>query len=256
MNKINQIKKIRKKLKNNSPSIGSWMQINDPSVAEIMGDAGFDWIAVDMEHGSISTNDLPCLFRSLELGNTLPIVRLGSTDSEEIKRALDAGACGVIFPKIESALQIETAISNSKWPPSGSRGVAFSRANLFGKRFAEYKMEAQAPLIIVMIETKEGIKNINQILKVQGIDAVLVGPYDLSASLGVLGDFNDKHFIESLLKIQKSAIENHVSMGIHIVEPSRKNLNMHLKQGYRFIAYSIDAVFLRTSLELINGSYD
>ena len=137
MSRLNDIQKIRKKLLNKKPSIGSWIQIPHSSIAEIFGQAGYDWVAIDMEHGSISTHQLPDLFRALEIGNTLPLVRLGQAHPKDCKQALDAGAGGVIVPMIEKAEQLQKIRDACCWPPSGKRGVGFSRANLFGKYFKQ-----------------------------------------------------------------------------------------------------------------------
>ena len=140
MNRLKKINEIRNKLAKNGHSIGSWMQIPSSSISEIMGDAGFDWIAVDLEHGSISNAQLPNIFRALELGNTLPIVRLSQASPKDCKLALDAGAGGVIVPMVENAEQLSLMRDACYWPPRGSRGVGFSRANLFGKYFQDYNV--------------------------------------------------------------------------------------------------------------------
>ena len=184
MDRLKAIKNIREKLNTNGVSIGSWMQIPHSSIAEIMGQSNYDWVAVDMEHGAISAHQLPDLFRALELGNTLPLVRLAHGHSKDCKQALDAGAGGVIVPMIGSADQLIKVRDSIRWPPSGRRGVAFSRANLFGKNFDAYIEEAKQPILIAMIEHVDAINELDGILAVDGLDAILIGPYDLSGSLG------------------------------------------------------------------------
>ena len=107
MDKLSKLKKIRLKLEKGSYSIGSWIQLESPSSAEILGNSGYDWVAVDIEHGSISIAQLPNIFRSLELGETLPLARLSEGNANNCKRALDAGAAGVIIPKIETKKPLE-----------------------------------------------------------------------------------------------------------------------------------------------------
>jgi len=131
MNRLEKIRLIRQSLHENKPSVGSWMQIPHASVAEIMGQAGYDWVAVDMEHGAIGVHQLPDLFRALELGGTLPLARLAQSQTKDCKQALDAGAGGVIVPMVESAEQLMQVRDACRWPPAGTRGVGFSRANLF-----------------------------------------------------------------------------------------------------------------------------
>ena len=247
MNKLKKILEIRKSLVEGAPSIGSWMQIPNGSVAEIMGSSGYDWVALDMEHGSISVNQLPNIFRALELGNTLPLVRISDSTEKECKQALDAGAGGVIIPMVETAEQLRLARDACRWPPSGNRGVAFSRANLFGENFNSYSEEAQKPILIAMIESVQAINNLNEILKVEGLDAIFIGPYDLSASMGLTGQFDNKKFQASIKEIKNKSNEANIPSGLHVVEPSRKKLDKVLTEGFQFVAYSIDAVFLRES---------
>jgi len=244
MNRLIAINAIREKLNSGGHSIGSWMQIPHPSVAEIMGAAGYDWVAVDMEHGSISVHQLPDLFRALELGNTLPLVRLAQGHSKDCKQALDAGAAGVIVPMVESADQLIAVRDVCRWPPAGQRGVGFSRANLFGKYFNDYSSEAQAPLLVAMIEHHRAVLELDSILVVDGLDAILIGPYDLSASIGLTAQFDHPDFLAIIEKVRKLAAEKGIPAGVHVVDPSPKQLNQRLGDGYQFLAYSIDAVML------------
>jgi len=239
---------IRNKLKSGNISIGSWMQIPNSTVSEIMGSAGYDWVAIDMEHGTISLNQLPDIFRGLELGNTLPLVRLSEGTTYNCKAVLDAGAGGVIVPMIETAEQLIGVRNASCWPPTGNRGVGFSRANLFGKYFNDYIQEAQQPLLIAMIENVRALENLDEILQVTGLDAILIGPYDLSASLNVISKFDDESFIKAINCIILKCKEYSIPVGIHVVDPNLDHLNSRINEGYQFIAYSIDSVFLNFSI--------
>ena len=244
MNRLEKIKFIRQKLVTKKLSMGSWMQIPHSSVAEIMGQSGYDWVAVDMEHGAISVHQLPDLFRALELGNTLPLVRLAQGHPKDCKLALDAGSAGVIVPMVESAEQLIAVRDACRWPPSGIRGVGFSRANLFGKHFETYREEAQAPLLVAMIENICAVDNLKDILSVEGLDAILIGPYDLSASMGVTAQFEDPVFVATMERIRTLCFKSNVSCGIHVVMPELEALKKRIEEGYKFIAYSIDSVFI------------
>ena len=251
MNRLNAIKSIRAKLTNNQVSIGSWIQIPHPSIAEIMGEAGYDWVTVDMEHGNISIHQLPDIFRALELGGTLPMVRVAQGFSKDCKLALDAGAGGIICPMVESKKQLIELKEYSCWPPSGKRGVAFSRANLFGKHFDKYVQEAQNPLLIGMIESKDSLKNLEEILSAKIVDAVLIGPYDLSASLGINGQFENTKFVDAVKKIINMSKSYKTAVGIHVVDPSINEVKNKVDEGYQFLAYSLDSVMLRAKAEEI-----
>ena len=248
MNRLMAITDIRKKLNNGGVSIGSWMQIPHSSIAEIMGQSNYDWVAVDMEHGAISVHQLPDLFRALELGNTLPLVRLAHGHSKDCKQALDAGAGGVIVPMIKNADQLRKVRDATRWPPSGNRGVAFSRANLFGKNFNEYIKEAEQPLLIAMIEHIDAINELDDILKVDELDAILIGPYDLSASMNLTAQFDHPEFSKAIRDIKNKSESANIPCGIHVVSPSVDDLKEKIDDNYRFIAYSIDSVILTNFL--------
>ena len=247
MNRLQVIEEIRQKLLNGKLSLGSWMQIPNSSIAEIMGNAGYDWVAVDLEHGSISINQLPDIFRSLELGNTLPLVRLADAQAKDCKQALDAGAGGVIVPLVESSEQLKFIRDSCRWPPSGTRGVGFSRANLFGEFFDDYVNEAQKPLLVAMIESIKSVDNLESILKVNGLDSIFIGPYDLSASMNLTGQFDHPDFIKMITHIHTLADTHSIACGIHVVKPNSDDLKLKINECYQFIAYSIDSVFLNSS---------
>lgn len=246
MDRAATVRGLRDKLHGGGATVGSWMQIPNASVAEIMGQAGYDWVALDLEHGAIAVHQIPDLCRALELGGTLPLARLAQGHPKDCKQALDAGVAGVIAPMIESAEQLTAVRDHCRWPPAGTRGVGFSRANLFGKHFDAYRQEAQAPLLVAMIEHIRAVQNLGSILTVQGLDAILVGPYDLSASMGLTGQITDPRLGEVLKDIKSLADAHRIPCGIHVVAPEPARLNDCLVQGYRFIAYSIDAVFLHS----------
>ena len=244
MNRLKAIRNIRKKLNGGGISIGSWMQIPNASIAEIMGDSNYDWVAIDMEHGAISVHQLQDLFRALELGNTLPLVRVANSHFKDCKQALDAGAGGVIVPMVKSADQLIYVRDATRWPPSGSRGVAFSRANLFGKNFDEYREEANQPFLVAMIEHIDALSELEDILKVEGLDAILIGPYDLSASMNITADFDHPEFIKILREIKTMSEASNIPCGVHVVSPIIDDLKDKVADGYRFIPFSIDSVFL------------
>jgi 2-dehydro-3-deoxyglucarate aldolase len=249
MNRFSAIQNIRQRLSSGGISVGSWIQIPHASVAEIMGRAGYDWVAVDMEHGTVSPHQLPDLFRALELGETLPLVRLAQGHPKDCKQALDAGAGGVIVPMVESAEQLRAVRDACCWPPTGNRGVGFSRANLFGRDFDSYKSEACSPLLVAMVEHARAVERLDAILDVDGLDAILVGPYDLSASMGLTGMFDHDEFKATMQQIMDIAKGAGIPAGVHVVQPVASELHQKIREGYRFLAYSIDAVMLRISAE-------
>ena len=246
--RIKQIKRIREKLKNNQVSLGTWQQIPHGSISEILGQSKFDWVTLDLEHGSMSIHQLPDLCRAIELNGALPLARIAEAIPKDCKQALDSGAGGIIAPMIESAEQLRMVKDACSWPPNGTRGVGFSRANLFGKNFNEYLEEANNPLLIAQIENIKAVENLDEILEVKGLDALIIGPYDLSASMNIVAEFKNPSFIEVIGQIIKLCKDYQIPYGYHIVEPDIKILDKKIEEGYQFIAYSIDAVFLQFAI--------
>ena len=243
------IKKFRRDLKLGKVLIGGWIQISNSSITEIMSDANYNWIALDMEHGSFSIGDLPDLFRAIELKNKLPLVRLPNKNIEVCSQALDAGCAGVIIPNINNDLELISIRNACYLPPDGTRGVGYSRANLFGKKFAKYKKQKIKPIIVAMIENIASIKNLEKLLLVKGLDAILIGPYDLSASMNITGKFYHSKFKSAINKIKKLSRKYKIPCGMHIIEPKYKTLQKYIRQGYQFLPYGTDSVLLNTALK-------
>lgn len=218
------------------------MQLADSGVAEIMGAAGYDWVAVDLEHGRFSEQQLPDLFRALQLRGTLPMARVGEVSAYAIKAALEAGAQGVILPMIESAAQLRQAIAWARFPPKGQRGVGYSRANLWGQDFDGYR--DFEPFIVAQVEHIGAVRELPALLELDGLDALMVGPYDLSASMGLTGQFDHPDFKAALQAVLDACGRRGLPAGQHVVRPGADALRAAVASGYRFIAHGTDAIFL------------
>ncbi|MBM9577308.1 2,4-dihydroxyhept-2-ene-1,7-dioic acid aldolase [Leptospira sp. 201903070] len=242
---------IKKKLSSGGVTVGSWMQIPNTAVAEILGSAGFDWIALDLEHGSFSLDLLPDLFRAIQIGGSLPFARVAQNHPKDIKQALDAGARGIIVPMIETSEQVENFIKWSSYPPNGTRGVGFSNASLFGKYFDSYSREINSDLIrVIQIENIKAMKEIDSILSVKGIDAVMLGPYDLSGSMGLTGQFDHSDFLKAVQDFQNAAEKKGVPLGTHVIPADYQKVLDEIRNGKKFIVYSTDAIMLNTQAGL------
>ena len=243
------IKKFRNKIKKGKPIVSSWSQISDANLLELLMHGKFDCSTLDFEHGLFSIENLPNLLRVLEVNKKLSLIRLPSKNIEICKQVLDAGADGIIIPNVVNVQELKKIIDICKLPPKGSRGVGFSRTNKFGKKFNNYIKSKTSPVIIAMIENLNGIKNLTKILSLKDIDAILIGPYDLSASMGIPGKFENKNFKKNLDYIKKSCSTHKVPCGLHLIEPNFKKLLKLKKQGYKFIPYSVDTVLINQSVE-------
>ena len=243
------IDKFRRDLKKGKALIGGWIQISNSNVAEIMSYANYSWIAFDMEHGSFSIGDLPDLFRAVELKNKLPLVRLPNKNKEICGQVLDAGSAGVIVPNIKDEFELKTIVNACNLPPHGSRGVGYSRSNLFGKKFTKYKKQKNKPIVIAMIENILSVKRLEKILLVKGLDAILVGHYDLSASMNLTGKFTNPKFKSALHKIKKLCKQYKIPCGIHAIEPNYKIVKKFIKDGYQFIPFAADTILLNLAIK-------
>jgi len=239
---------LKQKLKTGETVIGSWISLGHPAIAEIMARAGYDWLTIDLEHSVIDLKETQELIRTCDLLGVAPLVRLSANDSVQIKRVMDAGAAGVIVPNVKTASEAAAAVDAVYYPPRGRRGVGLARAQKFGFGFAEYReWLAENAVVVVQIEHKDAVKNLKEILSVDGVDGFMVGPYDLSASFGFPGDFTTQEFQRALRTIQTVSAECRPVPGIHVVEPDLAKFHQAKLDGYRMIAYSVDIRMLDVS---------
>lgn len=233
---------FKQKLKQKQPLIGTVQELASAEVTEILADAGFDWIWMDMEHSAI---DVPCMQRMLQAGQHLCtcIVRSPSHDEVWIKKILDAGADGIILPLVNSAEEAEKIIQFCKYPPKGRRSVGLARAHGYGMNFQKYINDANQTIsIILQIEHIDAVNNIEAIVKVPGIDALIIGPYDLSGSMGKIGQTNDPEVQEQIEKVRQTCLNANMPMGIFTANP--EEVKTLIKKGYCLIAVGIDTMLM------------
>ena len=229
-----------------APSIGGWLTTFNPVVAEAMAICGFDWIAIDMEHGPADEASAPSIFMALELCGVAPVVRLPSADPYLARRMLDLGAMGLIVPVTESAGAFEDFARHCLYPPVGHRGAGLSRVNKWGAFFDSY-VAGFRPVLIPQIETKEGISAAASIAALECVDGLFVGPYDLSANLGAPGDFCTFEFTTAIKLIQEACKDSGKASGIHQVAPDMKALKEKLTEGYQFVAFGTDMIAMQSA---------
>lgn len=239
---------LKEKLRKQKLTIGSWVTLPDTAVAEIMSKSGFDWLAVDMEHSVITLDKAQEIVRIIQLCGIEPLVRVEENSASLIKRVMDTGAHGVIVPMVNSREDALKAVNAVKYPPIGKRGVGLARAQGYGLGFQEYKNWINKnSIVIVQIEHVEAVENLEDILGVEGVDGFIVGPYDLSASLGIPGDFKNSRVESALREIIQVSRKIGKTAGFHVIMPREQELLEKVKQGYRFIGFSLDTIFLGLS---------
>lgn len=236
---------LKKDICNGKLVLGSWITIGHPAIAEIMAKAGFDWLAIDMEHAPISIAQCQELIRTIDLCGVTPLVRVAQNNAVFIKQALDAGAAGVIVPMVNSKEEAEAAVRAAKYSPEGYRGVGLARAQGYCTDFEKYKKYAdEETIVIVQIEDIKAVNDLESIFKVKGVDAFIVGPYDLSGSLGVPGEFEQQGVRDALEKIKRVSKDMNMTAGYHVVTSDAEKVREKIQEGYTFIAYGVDFLFL------------
>jgi 2-dehydro-3-deoxyglucarate aldolase len=238
---------LRRRLAAGEATVGTWITLGHPSIADVLARAGFDWLVVDMEHSVIGLREAQDLLRAADVAGVPGIVRLPSNDPVVAKRVMDAGAAGVMVPMVNSAADAEAAVAAVRYPPRGTRGVGLARAQGYGApgAFAAYRdrLDDEA-VVVVMIEHVDAVAAIDSILAVDGVDAFIVGPYDLSGSLGVPGELEDPRVLAALETVHAAGRRHGVPGGLHVVEPEPARLRAALDAGHRFVGYGLDVRFL------------
>ncbi|MBT3784738.1 2,4-dihydroxyhept-2-ene-1,7-dioic acid aldolase [bacterium] len=236
---------LKQKLRNLERSIGSWVTIGHPDVIEIMATAGFDWLTLDMEHTGMSLETARTLLSVMKSRGVQGLIRVAGNDEIIIKQSLDIGADGVIVPNLKSKEEALRAASFVQYPPKGRRGVGLYRAQNFGLGFEEYIQSLEEEIVLIgQIEHIDAVNSIDEILSVDAIDGFIIGPYDLSGSLGYPGEFHRKEVKEALARVLQACTEAKRALGFHSVPPDPSQLTEKFQEGYNFAAYSTDFFFL------------
>lgn len=236
---------LKEKLKNNQLTIGSWITIGHQSIIEIMSSAGFDWLTIDLEHSVIELTTAQNLIAHIKNNGMNALIRVSKNEEVVIKRVMDAGADGIIVPLVKNKEDALKAVNYVKYPPIGKRGVGLARAQKYGIGFNEYKdWVKNESVIIAQIEHIDAVKNIDDILSVEGIDGTIIGPYDLSGSMGIPGEYDKQEVKDAIKKVEQACKKFKKSLGFHVVPPDFNQFKDKIKAGYTFLAYSLDFLFL------------
>lgn len=239
---------VKRLLTEGKPAVGTWLNLGSPLAAEWLAHLGWDWINIDQEHGAIDATLTQSLLQAISTTETIPLIRVPWAEPQAIKRALDAGAYGLFLPMVESREQAEACVRAMKYPPVGKRSLGGARRQLYGG--ADYNDRANDEiLVIMMIESAEGVEQAKEILSVPGIDACFVGPNDLSASLGLKPSLTPQHpdYEEALSRIFAACKENGVAPGIHT--PDAEAANRRIEQGWQLIALSGDGGLMASAAQ-------
>ncbi len=237
---------VKQRLREGKPAVGTWLVLPDPFAAQIMARVGFDWVNVEMEHSPITLETAALMFQMIAQAGSVPLVRVPWNTAENVKRVLDCGAWGVVFPMTNSRAEAEAAVASAKYPPQGIRSVGGSmQAISFGADPGTYYARANDEImVIIQIEHIKAVEKADEILSVPGIDAMFIGPTDLSASMGLKpsGDAEDPRVQEAIKRAHSAAARHGVASGIHVFSPEAAA--QRIREGFRFIALASDARFM------------
>jgi 2-keto-3-deoxy-L-rhamnonate aldolase RhmA len=241
--------RLRKALNEGNVVIGTMLQeVRTPAIPILLANLGYDFIFIDMEHGAHNMETVADLIKVTRLTGMVPLVRVPELQYHFIARCLDAGAQGIMIPRVETREQVEAIVSFSKYPPVGERGCSINKGH------NDYQSEALIPfmekanrenIVILQIERKKAMENLNDLLSVPGVDAAVLGPNDLAASYGVPNDLDSPLMTELFQKVVDTGKKYGVHTGMHIANLVK--LKEWMAKGMHIIAYNTDLGFLKSS---------
>lgn len=232
------------RIRNAELLLGTVISFRSAESCEVLSLSGFDWLFIDAEHGGFDPHDALPLLQAA--GNCPCLIRVPAHDEVWLKKALDIGAAGVIVPQVNSAAEAEKIISFCKYPPEGKRGMGVSRASKYGLELAEYIGSANDDTAVVLqAEHKDAVKNIEEIVRVEGLDAILVGPFDLSASYGKPGDLSDPEVLSAIDTVTETCKKAGLTLATAVAGST--DARQYIDKGYTLVSAGVDAMHLTNS---------
>jgi 2-keto-3-deoxy-L-rhamnonate aldolase RhmA len=237
---------IRTRLRRGDTLLGSWLQLPSERTARLVAGQGFDWVAVDCEHGPNDLERVAGMLCEIRSAGAAGFVRVPAAESIWIRRAMDAGADGLIVPMVQDEVQAARIVEYAKYPPLGKRGFGFCLANEFGGMFDDYARAAnETHVLIAQIEHIEAVGAASRILDVEGIDGVMIGPYDLAGSMGLVGQPGHPDVLAAADRVLEACRTKGKAAGYHVVAADPAAALPFLARGYRFVALGVDSLFIR-----------
>jgi len=236
---------LKNKIKNNDMLFGGWTSISNNLITEIFSKSNIDFVGIDIEHSSISLEQSQNIIISSQSYGIPCLPRIPTHDKQIIKRLLDIGADGIIIPNVENEKDIQKIIEWTHYPPTGKRGYGVSRAQGYGFDFDTYINNWNSNCVLVaQIESINAVENIENILKSENLDAAMIGPYDISGSLGIPGQINHEKVKHACKKVLDACNKFNKPCGIQDIEPTEESINKMIKEGYKFIILASDIFIL------------
>ena len=229
-----------KKIRRNELTFGTWIYLKDPAITEMMSHSGFDWMIIDMEHGILNEDLVQSLIVPLIDTKCVPLVKIYKNDLDIINKVLDTGIQGIVVHMVSTKEDAEKAVKACKYPPLGRRDMGYARAQGWGQKEKQYlKIANDAMVVVIIIETKEGVQNIDEILEVPGIDVVAVGEFDLSAALGVLGQIDNPLVLNATRRVEEACKKKNINFASWAND--KAEIEEAIKRGSNFVELAGDA---------------
>lgn len=238
---MNDINNFANRLRAGEVMIGTLISLPSPEICELLGQVGYDWLFIDTEHGAFNPQQAQGMLQAA--APTPCVIRVPVGEAIWLKKALDIGAAGVIVPQVHNSSQAKDIINQCKYSPDGDRGIGIGRAHKYGIEFERYLENAnKETAVILQAESAEAVKNIDDIVSVEGLDAILIGPYDLSASLGLPGQIDHPIVLKAINKIISSCKAANISMGYFGV--SSEAVLPYKEKGFTLLTVGVDTGFI------------
>jgi 2-keto-3-deoxy-L-rhamnonate aldolase RhmA len=237
---------LKRRLQSGEATIASWLSVAHPTIAEIMGQAGFDCLIVDMEHGILDIEGVHSLVLTLAGTPASSLVRVPWNDPVIIKRVLETGTLGILVPQVSSAEEVAQAVRAVRYPPQGIRGIGCQRPAGYGAWFDEYLGAANEELVVaVQIETARAIENLDAILSVEGLDLIFIGANDLAANMGLFNQTQHPQVQEAIRRILVAAKKAKVPVGLMAADAD--DANRRMAEGFQFVGVGHDVGLLSSA---------
>ena len=246
--------RVKELLKKGSVALGGWEGLNSAAAAEVMAYAGFDWVSADVEHAGHSIQDYAYFATAVKSRGCVPLARVFDKSMASIRRIIDAGAQGVIVPMIRTAADAREAVAAAKYPPAGIRGAGAAPFCCHGLTLgSDFKTANDDMLVMIMVETKEAVENIDEIMSIDGVDGIFLGPFDLSCSYGYPGQITHPVIASAMDTVRDTCRKYGKAAGMHIIPNDKAIIKSAIDRGFTFLALSYDANFIyQSSKEMIN----
>jgi 2-keto-3-deoxy-L-rhamnonate aldolase RhmA len=232
---------LKDKLRNRQRVFAAWTSLAHPSITEIFARSGVDFVGIDIEHSTISQQQSQRIIAACQGNGTLCLPRVASHNMEMIKRLLDSGADGIIVPMVSTCEEVEHLISWCKYPSLGRRSFGIARGQGYGFDFDHYtKTWNESSSLIIQIESIQGVENIEKLMSYDEVDGAMIGPYDLSGSMGIPGQLDHPSVAEAAKKVIDACANFGKACGTQIIEPDMKNVQEAFSAGYTFVVFSSD----------------